>query len=757
MADTPRRASKPRAGNGGKGSAASTKARRGSQSTWRKVLKRTAFVAVILFLVLALVGTIGAIWFYQRTELPDPNKDFLTNTTYVNYRDGQTRIGSFAVQNRTTVPYDQISEHMKNAVIAAEDRSFWTNRGISPMGIARSVVSIVRGGEIKGGGSTITQQYIKIYYLTSDRTMSRKLRELALAVKMNKQRTKEEILRDYLNTIYFGRGAYGVQAASRSYFNTDADKLTLEQSAVLASVLNNPMMFDPSEGPKNADRLLERYRYVLDGMLKTGAISQAEHDRAAVKLPTFPEIPKNNRLGGPKGFLLTMVRQELLANGFTDAQISGGGLNVTTTFDAKLQDHAVKVAQSYTEKVAKDAQPAQDPKKLHLAIASVEVGTGEVLALYGGADYVANQRNWATTDRASASTFKTYAAIAGLRNGFSLRSMFNGNTFTPPGDSTTVRNEFSHQYGEVSLLKATEDSINTAFVDMTIKIPNGPAEVIKAAQDAGVGEGAGWDLNNRISLGTAETSPLDQAGGYATLANNGKRVANHVVKQVTDGSGKVIYEAKPASKQGIEEDIARDVTHALKSVVDQGTGGRVRDLGHDIAGKTGTSGIDDTITSAWFVAYTKQISTAVMFVEGDAGNGDLDPYKRPGDGTFFGGTYPAMVWADFMKLALEGQENQPFDPPAWVNTDKEPSTSTPSSSSPSPSTPSPTPSTPSPTPTPTEVSSAPTSQAPTTSEPTQEPTTQAPTTTQPTQTSAPPPDPTTTATNQSTATPTSTP
>lgn len=704
--------------------------RRGDRSRALTIIGRVFAVLGILALVLALVATIAGLVFYQRTQLPDPNKDFNTNTTFIYYNDGTTKMGNFAVQNRQSIPYEQMSPYIKNAVVAAENRSFWTDRGISPTGIARSAWSILRGGEIQGGGSTITQQYIKIYYLTSDRTMSRKLRELALAVKMGREVPKEKILQDYLNTIYFGRGAYGIQAASQSYFLTNAKDLTVEQAAVLASVLNNPSLFDPSEGEKNAERLLDRYRYVLDGMLEMGHISKAQHDKAYQALPKFPEIPVNNRYAGPQGHLMVMVRDELLNRGFTDAQINGGGLQVTTTFDKKLQDQAVKVAQDYTAKVAANARPAQDASKLHVAISSVDVASGGVLAIYGGPDYLKNTRNWGTTARASASTFKAYAAVAGLRDGFSLRSTFNGNTFTPNGDTSTVRNEFNHQYGrQVSLLKATEASINTAFVDMTQQMSNGPAQVVKAANDAGVPTGAGWDLNNRISLGTAEVSPLDNAVGFATLVNDGKRTSAHVVKEVKDVQGNVLFSAEAKPAQAIEPDVAADVTHALKSVVDQGTGGAVRNLGFDIAGKTGTSGVGDAITSAWFVAATRQISTSVMYVAGDQGTGDLDPYKRPGDGTFYGGTYPALTWADYMKVAMAGKENQPFTEPAWVNGGKEPSVA------PSPSTSAP------------ETSSMPSSSAPSTSAPpstSAAPTTTAPTTAAPTTQANPttaPPEP----------------
>lgn len=707
------------------------------RSLGARIAIRTLQVTGIGALVLALIATIGVIYFYQTTKLPDPNADFQTQTTFIYYRDGETKMGNFRIQNRQSIAYDEMPAVMKDAVVAAENRDFWTDPGISVGGIARAAYRIARGGEMQGG-STITQQYIKILYLDSERTLSRKVRELMLAIKMGKEVPKEQILEGYLNTIYFGRGAYGIQAASRAFFLTDAKNLTVPQAAVLASVLNNPAGFDPSKGDKARERLLGRYQYVLDGMLEMGKISKADHDKFFAALPEFPDVPVINRMGGPQGFLLTMVRDELAEAGFSEAQIDGGGLKVVTTFDKKSQDAAVATAQKYTAQVAGKARPKQDAAKLHVAIASVGVGTGEVLAMYGGPDYVKSQRNWATTARPSASTFKTYALVAGLRNGFSLDSTFNGNTFTPRGDTKTIRNEFGHQYGrEVSLERATAKSINTAFVDLVQQIPKGPNEVVKAANDAGAPTGPGWDLNNRIPLGTAEVSPLNIANSYGTFGNNGTYVKAHVVSRVEDASGKVLYTADVAGQQTIEADVAKDTTYALKSVVDEGTGARVRALGRDIAGKTGTSGVGDAITSAWFAAYTKQVSTAVMYVADDSGSGDLHPYRRPGDGTFFGGTYPAMTWLDFMKVATEGQEKLSFDEPANVNRNRRPTRTATSAPTTRPA------ETPRPTPTTEQPTEAPTTQEPTTQPPETKP---APTptpepTTQPT-TKTPKPTPT---------------
>lgn len=674
-----------------------------------RFFKRLGFSLLILVLVLAIAAGLGAIVFYNRTQLPDPNKDFQTNTSFIYFNDSKSKLGSLSVQNRQTIGYDQMPASIKNAVVSAENRSFWQDQGISLGGIARAALTIARGGEMQGG-STITQQYIKVLYLSQDRTMQRKLKELVLAVKMGKQVPKEEILAGYLNTIYFGRGAYGIQAAAKSYFNVDASRLSVAQSAVLASILNNPALFDPSAGPKARERLLNRYRYVLDGMLESGSISQADHDESYKALPKFPEVPVNNRGAGTNGYLLKMVQDELLDRGFTDSQINGGGLKVTTTFDPAAQKAAVATGQKYKKQAGANAGK-NGAKNLHPAIASVKVGTGEVLALYGGDDYLASTRSWALTPRPAASTFKTYAVIAGMREGFSLRSSLNGDTFTPEGDKVPIRNEFSEQYGDVTLQKATEDSINTAFVDMMTQMHDGPQAMVKAANDAGVSKGSGWDLNNRMPLGVAEVSPLGQATGYATIANEGRYVPSHVVAKVTDANGKVLYNADTAGKQSVQKDIAHDTTYALENVVNEGTGTAVSKLGYPVAGKTGTNGVGDDITSAWFVAYTRQISTAVMYVAGDSGNADLDPYAAPGDATFFGGTYPARAWADYMKVAMKGKPSESFPKPDWVNlsghhygdTDREVVPSETPTPTPSETQPTPTPSETQPTPTQTET------------------------------------------------------
>jgi membrane peptidoglycan carboxypeptidase len=627
---------------------------------------------------LTILGMISAmavvVYGYSTTKLPAANAEFNTATTFVYYNDGKSELGDFAIQNRTPLSFAKMPETIKQASVAAENRTFWTDKGISIRGMIRAAWKIARGQDVQGG-STITQQYIKILYLNSERTMKRKFRELFLAYKISKKMSKEDILAGYLNTIYFGHGAYGVQAASKEYFDIDAKRLSVPQAAFLATVVNNPSMYDP-EDKDNNPRILSRYRYVINSMAEMNFITPAQATTYSQKLPKFPKVPANQRYGGPKGFLMKMVERELGAAGFDSSQISGGGLKIITTFDKDAQQAAVESAQKYTKQSARAV--GRKSSKLHAAIASVDVNSGEVIALYGGPDFVKNSRNWATTPRPTASTFKTYALAAGLKDGYSLLNRFSGNTFTPPGESKPVRNEFSHQYGQsVDLITATKDSINTAFVDLTSQMDNGPRKIMKMAQAVGAPKGAGWDKTSRIPLGTAEVSPLAQANAYATFANDGVVVPDHVVREVRDRKGRVIYKANPEKKRVVSEDIAHDVTFALSNVVQEGTGSAVQTLDRPIAGKTGTKdrknadGSSD-IVSAWFVAYTRQISTAVMYVAGNSGTGDLDNYARPGDSTFFGGTYPALTWADYMKVATKGQAVKDFPEPAYVNRDEVP-------------------------------------------------------------------------------------
>ncbi|WP_052462315.1 transglycosylase domain-containing protein [Nigerium massiliense] len=622
--------------------------------------KRIGWLGKILIglLVLAIVGVLAVVGIYQTMPIPDPNKEFQTENTELFYRDGKEPLGTLSVQNRTSIPYSEMPQTMKDAMVAAENMTFWDDRGIDPAGLARAVQSLVGPGETVGG-STITQQYVKVLYLNQDKTFIRKFREILLALRINEVQSKEQILEGYLNTVYFGRGAYGVQAAAQTFFGIDAKQLNIQQAVALASLVNAPNLLDPAMGDKQKADLLERYQVTLNHLVEMGKMTPAQRQQIYTKLPSFPTIEKDSRFGGTKGYLMTMVQQELRAKGFDDAEISGGGLRVITTFDKRLQASAVDAAQSAARRAARER--GKNPNDLHPALASIDTKTGGVLAAYGGPDYVKSNKNWATTPRPTGSTFKPWALVAGLRNGFSMYDTFNGSYFLPRGAHRAVRNAGGSAYGAVTLLEATTKSINTAYMDLVSQIPDGPDKVIKAAEDAGLPRNNTWTPVPSIPLGFAEVDVIHAANGFATLANEGVRREAHVISEVRDRNGNVLYKADVKNDQAIEKDVAINAASALTRVTSSGTGRSVSGLGYQIAGKTGTryDSEKDATMASWFVGSTKQISTAVMFVAGDEGNSNLDAFSSG----FYGSGYPARTWLSFMRDAMDGLDHERFSGP----------------------------------------------------------------------------------------------
>ena len=686
--------------------------------------KRSLWVRIPLWImsILLVVGVIGAgavAYAYASIKLPDPNSDFKTNTTFVYYNDGKTKLGSFSVQNRQTIPYDTMPQDVKDAIVAAENRTFWTDPGVSATGLFRAALGLVglapADVTASGGGSTITQQYIKIMYLTSEKSFSRKAKELLLAAKMGQTLTKQDILEGYLNTVYFGRGAYGIEAAAQAYFQKSAAKLDLAESVALAAIVNSPGNLDPDNGKQQAADLLERYQYTLNGMVDMDAITSAERAEIYSELPKFPKREQDSTYGGPKGYLLTMVKNELLAKGFTESEISGGGLKVVTTFDAKLQDAAVSAAQKLTLQAAGGSKKAA--KQLHAGLASIDNATGGVLALYGGPDFLQSQWNWATNPRPTGSTFKPYAFATALANGWTFTDTLNGNSFTPKGDSVPVRNADGN-HGRITLQNALTHSVNSAFVDLVTQIPNGPEQVQQMAEAAGLPSGGHWDLSNRIALGNTEVSPLNQASAYSTFANQGLRHDPHVIAEVFDAGGTSAFQADVEGTQAIDMDVATDVAYALTKVTQDGTGSRAAYLGWPVAGKTGTVGYGvpvktkyGTVTqrqtrAAWFVGFTRQVTTAVMYVKGKEGTGDL------GTG-FYGSTWPLSTWLEYMKTAMKGKDKIAFDLPTKRTSTQSPTPRKTHSAKPTATA---------------TATKAPTATQPPTSDPTTDPTTTEPTT-----------------------------
>ncbi|HLN76629.1 MAG TPA: transglycosylase domain-containing protein [Nocardioidaceae bacterium] len=654
---------KPSTPPGGRSSGRSSGRNNGAKRAPQKRERSLGGRIVKWFVVTGLAGIIlaalGFAYVYASTDIPNPNRDFQAQTTFVYYADGKHELGRFATQNRVSIPLSEVPQHVQDAVVAAENRTFWEDRGIDPKGILRAAFSNATS-ESTQGASTITQQYVKVLYLSQERTMSRKFKEAFLSLKLHNERSKEEILQGYLNTIYFGRGAYGIQAAAQAYFHKDAKDLNVREGAVLASILNSPGNMDPADGADARTRLEDRYHYVLHGMAAMGALDSSVADKAAEKLPKFPKTKVQDSLGGPKGFLLALVKQKLREEGLSDAEIEGGGLRVTTTFTRKAQRAAVQAV--------KEERPTVNAKDVNIALAAVEPGTGALRAMYGGKDYVKDQRNWALTGRQPGSTFKPFALAAGLMNDISLFDTFEGDVYTFP-DGREVGNEHGEKYGPVNMLTATEKSINTAYVDMTMKMDNGPQQVIDAAVAAGIPRKApGLKPDPTITLGTADVKPVDLASAYATFANQGKRDDWYVIQKVADENGNVLRRHKQKEKRAFPEDVNSNVVYAQEQVVKAGTGLAARDLGCPAAGKTGTANLrPDTpgVTSAWFAGYTPKLSASVMYVKGKGGTENLDGVGGQTD--FFGAGYPTKTWTAFMQKALAGEDCTSFPPVDYVN------------------------------------------------------------------------------------------
>ncbi|MGZ4453023.1 MAG: transglycosylase domain-containing protein [Nocardioides sp.] len=645
---------------------------------FQRALKWCLLVGLAGVVVVAGIAVIA----YNTTDIPDPNADFQTQTSYIYYADGKNEIGQFAEQNRDSISYDQMPETIKAAVVAAEDRTFWTNHGIDPKGILRAAFSNAKGGSTQGA-STITQQYVKILYLNQERTYSRKAKEAILSLKIQRQMSKQQILEGYLNTIYFGRGAYGIQAAAKAYFGVPASKLDLRQSAVLASVLNNPSQFDPANGKTHREALKGRYAYVLSGMAKAGDITPEEATKAAGHLPPFPKQHASNTYGGQRGHALSLIKNSLLKLGFTDEQIQGGGLRVTTTLTKKAMDAAANG-------VAEAKPEGFGDKELHIGVATVQPGTGALLGFYGGQDFLQSQINWAASGGMAGSTMKPITLATALEAGYSLKSTFDGNspyTFT---GGLQVHNEGEqageangHSYGAaVNAVYALQESINTAFVDMSDSIPNGPKKIYDNALKMGLTPNGKpnpdhpgipsttTDLlpdDSLITLGKARVSPINMANTYATIAAGGKRADVHVINKVTDQNGTILYKYQNDTSQAIPADVSDDVSYALQQVVNAGTGRAALALGRPAAGKTGTAtspnsnGVGTHVSSAWFVGYTPQASTAVMYIRGK-GSEALDGWLP----SYFGADYPARTWLAVMQADMEGVPVEDFPPPANV-------------------------------------------------------------------------------------------
>ena len=508
----------------------------------------------ILFTILGLIilGAGAFIWLYARTTIPEPSEFALAQTTTVYFSDGETEMGQFAEVNRTIIDIDTLPDYVPEAVVASEDRTFYTNAGVDLKGIARALVNNAKGGA-RQGASTLTQQYVENYFGQETRGYKDKLKEAFSALKINREQSKETILSNYLNTIYFGRGSYGIEAASQAYFGIPATDLTLSEAAMIAGIIPSPSNWDPAVDPQMAQ---ERWARVLHLMVEDGWISQAEAD-AQVFPVTIPPRQAESSMTGWKGYLLQQVRDELVEQGtFTAQDLDGGGLSIISTIDLQMQLDAID---------AVGVMPEDTPESVRVALSSVDNATGEILAEYGGKDYQEIQINAATQDIAMAgSTFKPFALVPFLESGGSMTDRFNGNSPLEI-QNLEVENSGGVSYGSVTANQAVRKSINTAFAE--INEAAGPQNTMDALIAAGIPEDTpGLEPTLLNVLGFASPHNIDITHAYSTLANGGERITPHIVREVLNSRGNQIYQAVAPREEVFSAETISAMLPALESV-----------------------------------------------------------------------------------------------------------------------------------------------------------------------------------------------
>lgn len=628
--------------------------------TWR--------IAVGSFLLVVVVCTGVFIAGYTLVRIPSRAAVGATAQSNVYlYADG-SQLARDGEVDREIVPLSQVDKATQHAVLAAEDRKFYSESAVSPTAMVRAAWNTAMG-KGKQSGSTITQQYVKNYYLDQKQTAARKIKEFFIAIKLERNKSKNEILEGYLNTSYYGRNAYGIQAAAQAYFSVDADRLTVAQGAYLAALLNAPSEYDVFAHPENKAKAVARWHYVLDGMLKENWLSPSEW--SATKFPKVLQAKGSTGMSGQRGYLVEAVKQYLSDNRVIDEDtLRTGGYRITTTIQKPKETAFVEAAQKQLlDKLDKKSRTAD--KYVRAGGASIDPETGQVVAMYGGLDYVRQFMNNATRhDYQVGSTFKPFIFASAVQNGSTTRS---GEKITPYTyyDGTNKRtvigpngptgyapaNEDDVSYGQITATEAMDKSVNAVYAQMAQDV--GPAEVKATAVALGLpADTPSLTTDPSMALGTATASPLELASAYATLANHGKHIPYTLVLKISK-NGEQLKLPQRRAEQVVTREAADTTTSMLRSVVDGGTGMAAQASGRPSAGKTGTMEKDK---AAWFAGYTPDLATVVAVMGQDSDTGAQQPlYGALGLPRINGGGAPTQIWAAYTRAALEGTADDTFD------------------------------------------------------------------------------------------------
>jgi penicillin-binding protein 1A len=608
-------------------------------------------LVAVLFVAAALSFTFGLVRAVA-SEIPalDPAAQHSDVDTVVYAENGRSVLAVLrGDESRVLVDTEDIAPIMRQAIVSVEDQRFYEHNGVDVRGIARALWQDIRQQGIVEGGSTITQQFVKNAYIRNERTVARKVREAALAWQLEQDWTKDRILTAYLNTIYFGHGAYGIQQAARAYFKKGAKDLTLVESALLAGIPADPSLYDPTANPRNATF---RRRHVLRMMLEQGKITLrqfARADMAELPVPTDVRVP-----GTTAPYFTNYVKDQLVAR-YGAGKVFGGGLKVTTTIDLDLQ----LKARAAIEKILRN------PDGPAAALVAIEPQTGEVKAMFGGRNFRESQFNLAAqAKRQPGSAFKPIVLATAMNEGISpVTELESKPVAIDAGDRIWKVTNYDETYlGDVSLSRAMVSSDNTVYARLTDIV--GPKAIVKTAHSLGIQSRLAPYFS--IGLGSGAVSPLEMARAYATLANEGRRVDGsefrnrpRVVKTVARVRSSREDVNAPIPTQVMEESHAELLTDILEDVVHSGTGKRAAIPGREIAGKTGTT---DNYGDAWFVGYTPELVVAVWVGYPDS----LTPMRTEFNGEpVAGGTFPAMIWKAFMEKVDE-DEDRSFDAPPYL-------------------------------------------------------------------------------------------
>lgn len=580
-------------------------------------------------------------YLYITIEIPQPEKIAMAEKTSVYYADGTTKIGTFAEQNREIIDCSTLPDYVGQAVVASENRTFYKDSGIDLKGIARALVNNVTKGT-RQGGSTITQQYAERYYLGETTTYVGKAKEAILALKIAQTQDKSTVLCNYLNTIYLGRSAYGIQAAAQAYFGKSAKDLTISEAAMLAGIIPSPSNWDPAVNQAQAE---SRFKRVIGIMREDGYITAKQSQEAA--MPTTIEMQQQNIYQGPNGYLLQMVRNELInSKAFTADDLDTGGYSIVTTIDKAKQELMYDTASTTKGNTGV-------PDGVQTGGLSVNVKDGSIISLYAGEDYLTKQLNNVTDATYEVgSTMKPFTLLATVQSGVSLDTLFNGNSPRDfPGLSTPMTNSGGVSYGNIDLYKATANSVNTVYMDLQTHL--GAEKIIKTAQTAGI-KGKITD-DGYVTLGNSGLSMLDMARGISTIANQGNKPTLHIVASVKSSNNQELYKTPSDTERVFDANDTALVVKAMEGTIQYGTGKAAAGIGKTMAGKSGTANDNKAVS---FIGFTP--STLTMFAMWNPGpNGEA--LEMPTiNGYYKAMGYPAVLFTRYMTTALNGVADEKF-------------------------------------------------------------------------------------------------